>query len=343
MFENEGTFYKSGSSDALPVVVRFHEEFVTLFDKESNQALETFNRKEFKVKSKLGSLPREIQLSGRGELVVPSNEATDNWLAKSGSARTARLESSLTAVLISIVLVPVVIFATFKYVIPALAIEFAAYVPQDAKILASQHTLQSLDYTVLNESELDAETDARIRESFSELLRKVNLNEDDYSLHFRTSEHFGPNAFALPDGTIVMMDELIQELDYQDNLINAILLHEIGHVEHNHSMQLIAESLAIAVALNFVLGDLGGLTEVFAGLSGSLAENQYSQKHEWEADNFAIRLMSENDLDPNDFANAMRVFLEYSAGETSASALFSTHPMTQERIDNAEAQAKAQE
>ncbi len=54
------------------------------------------------------------------------------------------------------------------------------------------------------------------------------------SVLFRKSRDpaMGPNAFALPGGTIVVTDELVELLgDHEDCACSGVLAHELGHVE----------------------------------------------------------------------------------------------------------------
>ncbi|MDU0356297.1 M48 family metallopeptidase [Paraglaciecola aquimarina] len=221
--------------------------------------------------------------------------------------------------------------------IPGVAVHFADYVPNKAIQIASEHTLYSLDKTLLDESKVDAKLQQRYREHWQQTLGQLTLEDAQYSLNFRHSDKMGANAFALPDGTIVVTDDLLSLIDNNQDLLQAILLHEIGHVERNHSMRLIAETLATSLAIDYFFGDLGGMIEVFAGLSNTIVQNQFSQKLEWEADNFALTQIEALGLDPESFALAMEKLAESLPDESKLDTLMQSHPLMKERIENARA------
>src|SRR5690606_15515209 len=109
--------------------------------------------------------------------------------------------------------------------------------------------------------------------------------------------------------------------------LDAILLHEIGHVEHNHSMQMIAESLVATLTISYVFGDLSGAIESFMGIGSAVVQNQFSQEHEWDADNFALKQLKQLSRNPDDFAAAMRKLAERQPENSEAAAWFNSHPM----------------
>jgi Zn-dependent protease with chaperone function len=155
------------------------------------------------------------------------------------------------------------------------------------------------------------------------------------NIQFRQSETMGANAFALPNGTIVITDELVKLIGDNHDLLTAILLHEIGHVEHKHFMRLISESLATSISVNYFFADLGGLAEFVAGVSNIIVQNQFSRKLEWEADNYALSKLVELGMDRESFAEAMQKLAVTLPKESKLTLLLQSHPSMQSRIDNA--------
>lgn len=341
-FTSEGTLYLAGSSKALPVRAEFNGAELRVFDEQQN-CVGSFVHEEINAKSKLGSLPRELLLPTRELLQISSSDAVNQWLDAHSKAKTHALESSKSTILFSIFLVPISLVGIFKYLLPYLAIQFAAIVPDGVKSVASQQTLTTLDYTALEPSDLSLETQTQIDAYFAQTVLAINGSLAQFNLHFRQSDMMGANAFALPDGTIVITDELVQLLEEDEDLLKAIFLHELGHVAHDHSMRLIAETLVTSLAIDYLIGDLGAMVELVAGFSSTVIQNQYSQELEWEADNFAIDMMIANGKDPIHFANAMEKFKAHYMGdaeEPDAVSFMSSHPITQQRIDNARAQSE---
>jgi Zn-dependent protease with chaperone function len=219
--------------------------------------------------------------------------------------------------------------------IPGFAVHFAEYVPDAAVKIATEHTLYTMDKTLLDESEVDAELQQTYRDNWQQTLSQLSLHGAQYNLNFRHSENMRANAFALPDGTVVVTDELLTLIDNDVDLLRAILLHEIGHVEHKHSMRLIAENLATSLAVDCFFGDLSGIIEVFSGISNTIVQNQFSQKLEWEADNFAIQQLKVLGLEPESVAQTMEKLAESLPEESTLDALMQSHPLMKERIQNA--------
>lgn len=60
---------------------------------------------------------------------------------------------------------------------------------------------------------------------------------------FRSWPH-GPNAFALSDGTVIVLDSLV-EMATTPAELDSILLHEVGHVYHQHVMESVVQSALI--------------------------------------------------------------------------------------------------
>ena len=99
------------------------------------------------------------------------------------------------------------------------------------------------------------------------------------------------NAFALPGGTVVMTDAIVQaaaDKGISDDALVGVLAHEIGHVVHRHGMRMVVEQGVLNMGLGLALGDVSGVVSTGATL---LTSRAYSRSHEREADCYAIALM----------------------------------------------------
>jgi Zn-dependent protease with chaperone function len=150
------------------------------------------------------------------------------------------------------------------------------------------------------------------------------------TLEFRRG--LGPNAFALPDGTVVVTDELV-ELAENDNEILSVLAHEIGHVHHRHSLRMALESSTVVLLVSTYFGDVTQLTTLSAALPGVYAQAHYSREHESEADAFALEYLLKARIPKKHFADILRS-LQKLAGPDPKHGLqyLSSHPPTAERI-----------
>ena len=153
---------------------------------------------------------------------------------------------------------------------------------------------------------------------------------------YRKGGGIGPNAFALPDGTIILTDEMVN-LAAHDQELSAVLAHEIGHVVYRHGMRSIVQDSLLGFAILAVTGDITGSSELFVGLPVLLTELAYSREFEREADQYVLTYMQDHGIDLIHFANLMRR-VEKEAGNNRQGDTkkwiyyLSTHPMTEERL-----------
>ncbi len=158
--------------------------------------------------------------------------------------------------------------------------------------------------------------------------------QDFYQLEFRSGEIFGPNAFALPGGIIVVTDELVALTDSNDEILS-VLAHEMGHVELRHVMRSILQNSIVGVAAAAVTADAATLSAAVAGLPMLLAQRRYSREFETEADDFAFELLNKHGISPAVFASMMEKLDAKSGKRPAGFGYFSTHPLSDERIKRA--------
>jgi Zn-dependent protease with chaperone function len=160
----------------------------------------------------------------------------------------------------------------------------------------------------------------------------------------RASDALGANAFALPDGTIVVTDRMVRlamnRRNELDDVGRARLLgvigHEVGHIELRHATRAMTGSSLTAAVSATLFGDFSA---VAAGLPAVLTQMQYSRAMELEADDYAVTVLRRNGLKPDDLADALAALERAHAGDDQmprwlkrSMAYLSTHPATNERI-----------
>src|SRR6185295_15050115 len=154
-----------------------------------------------------------------------------------------------------------------------------------------------------------------------------------YRLEFRSSK-IGPNAFALPAGIIVMLDDLVK-LARRDEEVLGVLAHELGHVHNRHTMRMLLESSATALVIAGLTGDIASTTSLAAAAPALLLQTKYSRDNEREADAYAVDLMKQASMDPGSLARIL-ARLDGGAGKKKnrgpgLPTFLSTHPATEER------------
>ncbi|MFD2016752.1 M48 family metallopeptidase [Vibrio olivae] len=61
------------------------------------------------------------------------------------------------------------------------------------------------------------------------------------------------NAFALPGGKMVILDDLVAMMENPRQL-DAIIMHELGHIYHRHMLTRLVQSSIISVAVAVMTG-----------------------------------------------------------------------------------------
>lgn len=195
------------------------------------------------------------------------------------------------AALAALVLLLAVGAGIWWYVLPAAAEKIAANIPDslDASIGAS--ALKGLEKKLLLPSRLSEQRIDQLRA----LLAAVSPVAPRHPLRLlvRDAPLLGPNALALPDGTIVITDQMVlgvlgKDGDFDDAgraALSGVLAHEIGHLQRRHSVRALARSSLTAAASAALFGDFSA---VAAGIPAVLANLHYSRAMESEADQYAI-------------------------------------------------------
>ncbi|MEE9322608.1 MAG: M48 family metallopeptidase [Granulosicoccus sp.] len=274
---------------------------------------------EITVSDRLGNMPRRISWPDDAVFETTDNKTVDAWLKSSdhkdaGSLLLHTLEASWRLAVLGSLISVVIVFAGFKWGIPALATRVADSLPVSAHETISKGALETMDRFFFSSTEIDGDQQAEIQARFSVLNKAAPENEFSLKLQFRQMGGI-PNAMAFPGGDIIVTDALLDLVDHPDQL-DSVLLHEIGHVLERHSMQHVVQASAVSVIAALALGDVNGVGDLAAGLPVFLLQSSYSRRSEAEADEFAFAQMATMDKDPMHFATIIRRLSEFGeAGE----------------------------
>ncbi len=156
--------------------------------------------------------------------------------------------------------------------------------------------------------------------------------ESPYDLRVAVLDHKMANGFALPGGQIVLLGGLIEFAETPQE-VTAVVAHEIGHVVHRHTTQLILRNLGITFFFGVMLGDLGSGAIAVAG--ETLLTLSYSREAESEADATAIQLLQRAGLRADGLASFFARMDEKRPELPTVLALLSTHPNSEERAAKA--------
>lgn len=149
-----------------------------------------------------------------------------------------------------------------------------------------------------------------------------------------------PNAWALPGGKIAINRGLLYELNTEAELA-AVLGHEVIHSAARHGAQSVERGMllqgalvvtAVAISDNEYAGAIVG----GAMLGAQLISTRYGRDAERESDLYGTRYMAQAGYDPQGAVGLQEAFVRLSEGRAPGwlEGLFSSHPASQERVQN---------
>jgi Zn-dependent protease with chaperone function len=281
----------------------------------------------------LGATLDAVLLPNGAKCELYAKEAVDRLRQLCGRpvpfGRIYRWEQSWALSLVAVACVITAIVVGYFWAIPLGAAHVARTWPALAQRIG-RGTLTLLD-TTLQRSELAASEQRRLGALFT----RVAADYPTLPLKLELRKGGVANAFALPDGTIVLTDEIVRLSVHDDELVG-VLFHEIGHVVGGHGLRRALESSAFAIIAMAYYGDADQVTSIAGGLPVAYAQSRYSREEETEADSVALDGLLRQGKDPRHYARILRA-LESEAGPGGrAMRYFSSHPATHERIDRFE-------
>jgi len=228
-------------------------------------------------------MPRKITWQGNDFFAADASAELDQLVASLGKGSIMDWVAGLEkrgGIIVAATLGTLLFILGFGiYGVPKLAEATAYILPESVSAKLANSTLEKLDLA-LDDSALSDERQAQLRAFF------LAWGEVD-ELYFRQAQRVGANAFTLSQTTVVFTDDLVQ-LTSDDEELLAVYFHELGHARLLHVERSILQSVAWAVVLTMITGDIGGVGELVLALPLTLGQAAYSRKHEREADEFAI-------------------------------------------------------
>ena len=324
MIEIVAKLYSNESSQAKSVKVEFLDSGKVVISDDVEKVL-SFDS--LKISSRVGNTHRIITCEDGTVIHSHDNDKIDKAikLHSNKSQLAFKLENSYKFAIISVVAIVGVVILYLTVGLDISAKFFAKNTPYSLKKTISQTTLHNLDKYLLTDSNLTKKR----KDEITKMFKNLTDNSPKYKLHFRKG--MGINAFALPDGEVVILDGLVKFADGDDDMIYGVLSHEKGHVELNHSMQLIAKSSLVGVLLGYFTGDI---SSSIGGIVGSVINAKFSREYESEADGYAKKLMISHNKDPKHLADFF-IKIEKKYGHdtnSSISNFWASHPSDKDRI-----------
>ena len=168
--------------------------------------------------------------------------------------------------------------------------------------------------------------------------------------HFLVLDTDEVNAMAAPGGFVFVTKGILKRCK-DEEMMAAIVAHEIGHVSAKHGLASIKKSRlvdafkilgqeAVAHYGPKQLAELTGIFENTLGdIMGSVVERGYDRKYEYEADQLAVKYAVKTGYDPNGLNRFLKTMTGGQAGG-DAKGWFKTHPTAEDRMAKVTAQIK---
>ena len=287
---------------------------------------------------------RVTHLAEGGELHCTDSAAWDAWSQNIGLGEplVVRLQQSWRGVLASAGALVALLLALHAWGLPLAAQAALQLLPLSVDASLGDATLQAVDEHLMQPSQLPRAEQARVQAAFSQAVAQAAArlppgSVPDWQLVFRASR-IGPNALALPGGTLIMTDELVYLVERDTDVLTAVLAHELGHVQHRDGVRMLVQVTLLGTVGSLVLGDFSSL---LAGTSALLGQAHYSREAEYAADVAAVQLLQAAHIDPAamvtlfDKLTALRAAKDADAAPAPDSWLgiaFASHPSDTERV-----------
>ncbi|NAW69462.1 M48 family metalloprotease [Vibrio sp. V27_P1S3P104] len=281
------------------------------------------------ISDSVGQLPVRISFPNGWVFVTEPCLSLTQWRSHhKKSSFVASMEGSIPAWILSALICLGVIVGGYYYLLPWGSKHIAERLPDSLSVAVGEQVLASLDLQFAP-SDLPIDQQQEIRRRVAQWVTVLPELPNKINVEFRSLPEVA-NAFALPGGTIVLLDDLVALAQTQQQL-DGIILHEIGHVYHRHMMTRVVHSTILSVAVSLITGESSGIVDNLAGVGVFIASNGQSREAERQADQYAKNAMQQIYGNSDALAEMFELFKAQEEIETPE--WFRSHPNFTERIE----------
>ncbi|WP_442794838.1 M48 family metallopeptidase [Pelobium manganitolerans] len=193
----------------------------------------------------------------------------------------------------------------------------------------TEHKLGELFWQVFKKSEKEVK-DTQIINPIDSIVTKIcksnKIDRNKLKVHILNKNDI--NAFALPNGHLIIYSGLILNSENQEELAG-VICHEIAHIELNHVMKKLIKEMGLSVLISMTTGNSGA--EVIKGTAKMLSSSAFDRSLEKEADIKAVHYLVNANVNPGPFADFLYKLSDNEHEETKYLTWISTHPDSKER------------
>lgn len=193
----------------------------------------------------------------------------------------------------------------------------------------TEEKLGELFWDVIRESDKEI-TNPFVVNSLDRIVTQIcianSIDRDFIKIHLLENDEI--NAFALPNGHLVIYSGLILNSENPDEL-SGVICHEIAHIELNHITKKLVQEVGLSALISMTTGNNG--SEIIRETAGKLSSLAFERSMEKEADIKAVDYLIKAKINPEPFANFL---YKLSVKENDISqylSWLSTHPDSRDR------------
>jgi Zn-dependent protease with chaperone function len=288
--------------------------------------------------------PRVAHLEPAGMLQADDSAAWDAFVRAAGrrDSIVVRAQQNWRATLAACVALIGLLGAGYLWGLPWASRGVVAVVPTTVDDEIGRIVMASVvERRWLEPTQLDGAEQDRLRSAFRRAVEAAWPQPGQrprYDLRFAKSS-IGPNAFALPGGTMVLTDEMVKLVDAREDVIVGVLGHELGHVRQRHGMRMLVQFAVLNTVTGIALGDFSG---VAATAPAVLGQQAYSRDHEREADAESLKVLRAAGYSPEAMVVLFEKIRAWREGKQGAGddrkkrfdlgIALASHPADEERI-----------
>ena len=308
--EFSGTFYDGKSANKYPVKLRLTAQQLVLNFPDGHQIQWPYTSLQLSKTNSTG--PVRLEHSTSNPDIIPEALVIENpdFLREAHRVAPGALGNvwnqphkrsfRYVLMILALVVLPPLIFAIWVYAIPAMTNAVADRIPTTWEEKLGQDYFQTLFKKSIKEP------DPQVRKALDAISKRLLTAVPDQPYHFRIHVHPSKmvNAMALPGGTIVVFQGLINATETPEELAG-VLAHEFQHVLKRHSTRNIIRSEAINLFGMIISGNSDSMTSVILQAGSVLEHLRYSRELETQADAEGMKMMLATHVDPR---GMIRVF-----------------------------------
>jgi Zn-dependent protease with chaperone function len=282
---------------------------------------------------------RVLHLQGGGSLQVDNAATFDQWRGGMGrhDGWVVRAQQNWRWTALAALSLVLVLAAGWRWGVPVAARAVVAVLPLSVDEAVGQAALKSIEDEGkwLKPSALPQARQEALRQALAAAVADHQRahpehQQPSWRLKFAAADKaIGPNAFALPGGTLVVTDALVELLKGEDDALIGVMAHELGHVQHRHGMRGVVQASVVGAAASLMVGDFSTL---LAAVPALIAQLSYSRDAEREADAHAVQVLRASGRSPAAMVVLFERLQPVMAKLPRLPIALASHPADDERI-----------